>query len=265
MIDDPDFPDAASVGSEASQNDFLRARTDALDDGLFKLKGSEALAAAPVAERQLSDFRDGLLDRADDPDQRARLASDLDAHMAVARDDVARHVQRQTEAWDRAVRAERIGLLQDRARRDYDDQDKLALYGEAAASAGSEPDVARSSVWRSGIERALDLGEHDIAIDLHKNAVNRLTPDDAEALAPQIAIAGQMLKGRDYVQGLLPQPLPDTAEATQIVHGDATARNEVDWAHDPEQLATNQHLIDVQVGRHQRGLWQAQTERERAL
>lgn len=258
-----DLSDA--VASEAAQNAFLRGRADALDDGLFTLEGGAAVEAAPAAEGQLGDLRDVLLDRIDDPDQRARLASDLDAHMDVARSDIARHVGRQTKAWDRAVRAERVGLLQDRARRDYASGNKLALYGEAAATAGASPEAARSSVLRSGIEGALSDGQHGTAIDLHRNLIDQFTSDDAKALAPQMAVAAQMQTGRDYVEGVLPQPFPATAEATQVAHDDATARNAADWAHDPTQQATNQHLIDVQFGSHQRGLRQVDAQREQAL
>ena len=147
--DDPGLFDA--VGSEALQNEFMGARADALDDGLFTLTGGDAVAAAPEAGRRLSNLRDTLLDRADTPRQRAMLADTLNAHMDVARDDIARHVARQTKVWDEAVRAERVGLLQDRARRDYDDPDRVALRNQfrsmvqAARSArASAPESTRA-------------------------------------------------------------------------------------------------------------------------
>ena len=260
---DPGFGDA--VASEAAQNDFLRARAATLDDGLFKLSGGEAVAAAPAAVRKLEDMRDALVERVGNMRQQALLADDLDAHLALARDDIARHVAQQTKVWDQAVRAERIGLLQDQARRDWNDPDKLAPYGDAAASANDDdPDAARSSVWRSAIDAALTAGQHDAALDLGKDAEDHLTPDDGKALAPELAIAKQMQTGRDYVNGLLPQPRPVTLAATDTARQEALQRNAADWAQDAEQLATNRHLIDVQFGAHQRSLQQAEAQRAQA-
>ena len=255
-----------TVASESAQNDFLRARAAALDDGMFRLQGGEAVAAAPAAANGLQDLRDALLDRAGSVRQRALLAGDLDAHLELAQDVIARHVARQTQVWDQAVRAERIGLLQDQARRDWADPDKLALYGDAAASVGSDdPDAARSGVWRSAIDAALTQGQHGPALDLHEDAADHLTPEDAAALAPELAIAKQMQTGREYVAGLLPGPMPATPAKIQAAHDAATERNAADWADDPEQQATNQHLIDVEFGTQQRQLQQADIQRAQTV
>ncbi len=258
-----DFADA--VGSEAAQNDFLRARVGTLDEGLFKREGGDAIAEAPAAESRLATLRDVLVEQARSPDQRAMLGPDLDVHLELARDAIARHVDRQAEAWDHSVRAERIGLLQDRARRDWRNPEKLALYADAAASASDQPEATRSGLWRAAIDAALAAGQHGAALDLHKDAADHLTPQDADALVAELAIAAQMQKGRDYVADLLPQPMPATAAETQAAHDAASARNTADWSHDPEQQATNQHLIDVQFGRHQRGLSEADAARDRAV
>ncbi len=244
-MNDTDFVNPDAVGSEALQNAFLRARANALDDGLFRLKGAAAIAEAPAAEGRLGILRDALLEQAGSPDQRTILGPDLDTHLALARDEIARHVARATEAWDRDVRAERIRLLNDQARRDYADPEKLALYADAAASASARPDEARSGLWRAAIDAALTAGQHGTALDLHKNAQDRLTPEDSAALKPVMAIAAQMQKGRDYVAGLLPQPMPATFAETQAAREAASGRNTADWAHEPEQQATNQHLIDA--------------------
>ncbi|HZP98292.1 MAG TPA: hypothetical protein VFB13_02060 [Reyranella sp.] len=257
---------ADATGAEALQNDFLRGRAATLDDGLFQLEGGDAVAAAPGAARQLAGLRDQLLQRAGSAGQRAMLADDLDAHMDVAQDAIARHVARQAKVWDEAVRADRIGLLNDQARRDWDDPGKLALYGDAAASAsaGDDAATARSGVWRSAIDQALTQGQHGAAIDLHANAQDHLTPEDADALAPEIAIARQMQTGRAYVDGLV-QRLPDTLQAIGPAHADALSRNTVDWPDDAEQQATNRHLIDVLFGSRQRALQQAAGQRDQAV
>ncbi len=259
---------ADATGAEALQNDFLRGRAATLDDGLFQLEGGDAVAAAPGAARQLAGLRDQLLQRAGSAGQRAMLADDLDAHMDVAQDAIARHVARQAKVWDEKVRADRIGLLNDQARRDRDDPDKLALYGDAAASASAgddaAADAARSGVWRSAIDQALTQGQHGAAIDLHENAQDHLTPEDADTLAPEIAIARQMQTGRAYVDGLV-QRLPDTLPEIGPAHADALSRNTVDWPDDREQQATNRHLIDVLFGTHQRALQQAASQRDRAV
>ena len=237
---DPDPPFADAVGSEALQNDFLRGRNEVLDDGLFGLQGGEAVAGAPAAERRLGELRDGLIARAGSDRQRAMLADDLDAHMDVARDAIARHVAAQTKTWDRNVRADRVGLLQDLARREYDDPGHLPLYAEAAAgAAGERPDEARSGVWRSAIDGALDDGAHGAALELYERAREHLTADDETALRPQLAIARQMQQGWDYLAALLPLPMPATLAATDEALARTLELNDRDWAHDPEQLATN--------------------------
>ena len=263
LADDPGPSDATE--SEALQNDFIRARTAALDDGLFKLTGGEAVAAAPGAGRCLSDLRNSLVDSAANPSQRAMVASDLDAHMDVARNDIARHVASETKTWDRAVRAERVRLLRDRARRDYDDPARLALYADAAATAGAESEAARSSVWRAGIESALAKRAHGGALDLIDRAREHLTPHDAAVLAPQMALAAQQQTGQDYVEGLLPQPMPATPSETDRAYRQALQANAQAWSDDPAQLATNKHLLDVRFGTHQRELQQAKTGRDQAL
>jgi hypothetical protein len=244
------------TGVEALQNRFLRARADTLDEGLFRLRAGEALAAAPGAARHLVAVRDHLLGRAVTPRQRQLLAPQLDTHLALAHDDLARHVAREKGAWERGVRAERLALLRDQARRDWGDAGKLALYGDAAASAGEDPDAARSGIWRAAIDAALTAGAHEAALDLHDRAREHLVPADAEALDAEREIARQMLAARDYVATLLPQPLPGTPADLDQVHRLATAQNEADWPHDAGQQATNQHLIDVSVGTHHRDLQQ---------
>lgn len=263
MIDPTDFELSDGVASEAAQNQFMRARAAALDDGLFQLKGGDAVAAAPDAERRLSDLRDTLLDQAATPSQRALLAPDLDSHMDAARNDIARHVARETAAWDRDVRAKRVDLLQGRAWRDYDEPDRIALYAEAAASAGDPTEVARSSVWRSGIEGALSNGAHKAALDLIDHARQHLSPADAEMLAPQMVLAAQLLTGRNYVASLLPESMPATSAETDEAYRQALRANKEAWVDDPEQLATNKHLLDVRFGARQRDLHQAKADRDR--
>ena len=283
--DDPTVADEFAIRdtmrSEELQNDFMRRHEDVLD-GFRTLTGMDAVKATPDVEDHLSQYRDHLLDQTNNPNQRAMLADDLDAHMDVARSDIARHAGQQALAWERGVAQDRLDLLKRKAARDWADLARVEIYGDASETAAqararasgfpvgsdrakAQAALARSSLYRSAIAAALADGAHGPAIDLHGGLKDRLSEGDIASLGPEIAIAHEMYAAKDYVGRIVPSRLPATMDGAEGAHQAATQQNQADWPDNPRQLATNQHLIDIQFGRHKRGLDQIQIERNQGV
>ena len=206
--DDPTVADELSIRdamrSEELQNDFMRRHEDVLD-GFRRLNGMDAVNAAPDAEAVLSRHRDHLIEQADNPNQRRILADDLNAHIAVARGDIAHHAGRQALAWEQGVAQDRLDLLKQKAAENYADPSQLDIYVDASAmaargvaralgfpvasgQASMYAAAARSALYRSAIEAALGNDAHDAAVNLYSRLKGRLAPEDLASLDPEMAI-----------------------------------------------------------------------------
>jgi len=99
---------------ESELNRFIASKQDALfnnPDAFYRTQGSDAIHAAPVARKNLEQFRDNLLDGLANDYQRKRLGAALDAQMQLTRQQMARHVAEQSLVWQRQVALDRIDLL----------------------------------------------------------------------------------------------------------------------------------------------------------
>lgn len=292
---------------EALKNEFFGHEQEALHSGpeaLFGLGGEAAMQAVEPVLGGLRETGNAFLERTENPRQRALLAVAIDSSLAATHGEVARHVEREMQEWRKSTAQGRIDFLARQAALEHGDPDQVASYAGAVEAAargraeieghapGSEAAAAivasaRSSVYRSAIEGALDKGDIRSALGLFGRAEGALTPMDAKSLAPLIEGARERETAEDYVAtlpmtpddaasaglDLLPWSPDDAASAKvrllpmtpadaalvkiELLHEAATAKNAEDWADDDSQRATNQHLIDVRFGTQKREYMEA--------
>ena len=123
---------------EQALNRFIAGKQAALfeaPDAFYRRQGEDAIHAAPVAMQKLDDLRRGLLDTLGNDAQRERLRDALDAQAQLARAGMARHVDKQSLAWQRGVAQDRIALLAKEAALHHNDGALVDALGHAAASA----------------------------------------------------------------------------------------------------------------------------------
>src|SRR5690348_12972960 len=85
---------------EGQVNRFIAAQQDALHDApdaFLRRTGADAVEGAPGVIARLSQVRDTLLDQARDEHERAALGARLAANLAVAQNDIDRHVAEQRD------------------------------------------------------------------------------------------------------------------------------------------------------------------------
>ena len=281
---------------EALKNEFFGHEQEALHSGpeaMFGLRGEAAMQAVEPVLGGLRETGNAFLERTENPRQRALLAEATDTSLAATHGEVARHVEREMQAWRKTTAQGRIDFLARQAALEHGDPDQVASYAGAVEAAalgraeieGHTPDseeaaaikeTARSMVFRSAIEGALDKGDIRSALGLFGRAEGELTPADAKSLAPLIEGARERKTAEDYVATLLPMT-PADAERVKVellptspadaalseialLHEAATAKNAEDWADNDSQRATNQHLIDVRFGTQKREYIEAKAE-----
>jgi hypothetical protein len=291
-IDDPLYRREAATANatraEELNNDFIGRQREILQtgpDAFYRRQGRDAILAAPDVIGRLNAAQDEVLGRAETPSQRAMLSQILDNHMLVTHYGIGSHVGRQSLEWQKGVAQARLEQLHEQARQDYGDQDSIANYadaGEAAAQdhtrlSGLPPDSdetqaraagARSAIYRTAIESALEANDHSAASTLHEQAQGSLTPADAAVIEPQMKATAEVETARDYLGRIAPPSSEPAAnfDASRLMteadaaHQAATEQNNTDWADNPSQRATNQHHIDVQFGLQKRGIEQAKAQ-----
>jgi hypothetical protein len=167
------------------------------DDAFFRQRGDGAIRAAPEVDRMLQAMREATLAQAANDDQRQLLARRLDAQMRDASDVIGRHVAAQSLEWQRDTAAARQALIRTAFELEADDDDKLIGLADAYATAARElaridgaPDggaatvaEARSSIWRSAIDRRLAAEHGPQALALFDRVKSQLAEADRSALA----------------------------------------------------------------------------------
>jgi soluble lytic murein transglycosylase-like protein len=221
---------ADTTRAEEALNGFIAAKQHALfeaPDAFYRTQGSDAIHAAPAILDTLSKLRDDHLDGLANDAQRARLAPALDAHLDLARDDIARHVAEQSLAWQRRVAQDRIALLTKEAAYHHNDDDRIDAIGEAADSAARAharvgdgldqqaedvaAELARSGVLSSAIQARLNSGDLQGANALFTEAQDRLDPVHAAPLQGRLdAVFARPLPYRPSIDGadIKAVPLP---------------------------------------------------------
>jgi hypothetical protein len=104
-------------------------------DAFYRTEGEDAIHAAPVARKNLEQFRDNLLDGLANDYQRKRLGAALDAQIQLTRQQMARHVAEQSLVWQRQVALDRIDLLAKEAALHHSDDGLIDVLGTSAANA----------------------------------------------------------------------------------------------------------------------------------
>lgn len=209
---------ADNTRAEETLNGFIAAQQHALfeaPDAFFRTQGSDAIHAAPTILSTLAQLRDDSLDGLGNDAQRNRLAPSLDAHLALARDDVARHVADQSLAWQRQVAQDRIALLTKEAALHHNDDDRIAALGTAAENAarahariGDSPldpqaedaaaAVARSSVLNAA-QQARAANGRDPNIVLAQASSNQQPPNPSLSPAEASRQGGSLAAAADIV------------------------------------------------------------------
>ncbi len=221
---------ADSTRAEEALNGFLAAQQHAMfeaPDAFYRTQGSDAIHAAPGIGDTLSKLRDDALARLANDAQCNKLGSALDAHLQLARDDIARHVAEQSLAWQRKTAQDRVALLTKEAAYHHNDNGRLDALGAAAANAaraharvGDTPldqeaedagaATARSGVLGSAIQARLNRGDTEGANALFTRVGGQLDPEHATRLQ-QLIDAG-LVRVLPYSSS----PESSIIEATQL-------------------------------------------------
>jgi hypothetical protein len=157
---------ADNTYAEEALNGFIAAKQHALfeaPDAYYRTEGSDAIYSMPSILDALEKLRTTSLDGLANDAQRDRLAPALDAHLELARGDVARHVAEQSLAWQRQTALDRIALLTKEAAFHHNDDDRITALGIAAENA------ARAHA-RIG-DAPLDTAAEDAAAAAARNGV----------------------------------------------------------------------------------------------
>src|SRR5471032_1043748 len=266
------------------QNQFLDRQREILHtgpDAYLNKAGRDAVLAAPDALAQLEAARQETIGQAANKAQRRQLQTALGEHAITEHYRVGTHAGEQSLEWQKQTATERLNQLRQQAALDYADPGSIEAYGRASESAArerartmkfgkdsdeaqAEIDGARSSIWRSAIEAALDRMHTASAIALFQRAGDWLSPDDTTTLSPQIDAAKEHETGQDYLAKV---PIPDTHDlgALDAAYQAATAQNEADWPDNDSQRVTNQYFIDMAFAQRKRDATQAQNDFDRIV
>ena len=267
---------ANSTRAAELQNQFLDRQREILHtgpDAYLGKTGRDAVLAAPDVLAKLEAARQDTIGQAANEAQRRLLTSALGEHRITEHYRVGTHAGEQSLEWQKQTATERLNQLRQQASLDYTDPESIEAYGRASESAARERawtlrfgpksdetfrevEGARSAIWRSAIEAALGKFDTKSAIILYNRAADRMTPADADVLAPQVDAAKEHEAGQAYLANV---PIPDTRDLDELhaAHQAATAQNEADWPDNDGQRATNQHFIDVAFGQKKRDAVQA--------
>jgi hypothetical protein len=280
---DPGYWDEAnranSTRAAELQNQFLDRQRQILHtgpDAYLNKTGRDAVLGAPDALAQLEAARQETIGQAANDAQRRQLQTALGEHAITEHYRVGTHAGEQSLEWQKQTATERLNQLRQQAALDYADPGSIEAYSRASESAArerartlklgpdsdeaqAEVDGARSSVWRSAIDAALDRMHTTPAITLFQQAADRLSTQDSTALAPQIDAAKEHETGHDYLAKL---PIPDTRDLAELdaAYRAATAQNEADWPDNDSQRTVNQHFIDVTFGQKNADAAQAKAD-----
>jgi hypothetical protein len=194
---------------ESLLNGFIAAKHDALfiaPDAFQRRKSWDAVDGEPAIGQRLQELRTASLEQAVDDDERAALAARLDLQITDAMGSVRRHVASQVAVWRREVVDERQRLLKSATALEYDDDDKVAGFAEASATAAAErtridglaPDsaetaaailAARSGILRGAIDQRIANRKEATALALFERIKDRLSPADRQALEAPMHVA----------------------------------------------------------------------------
>src|SRR5471032_2445385 len=239
---------ANSTRAAELQNQFLDRQREILHtgpDAYLSKTGRDAVLAASDVLSQLEAARQDTIGQAANDAQRRLLKTALGEHAITEHYRVGTHAGEQSLEWQKQTATERLNQLRQQAALDYSDPGSIEVYARASESAArerartmkfgkdsdeaqAEVDSARSSIWRSAIEAALDKMHTSPAIALFEHAADRLSPPDATVLAPQIDAAKEHEAGQAYLANV---PMPDTRDLGELdaAHQAATIQNNADW------------------------------------
>jgi hypothetical protein len=287
----PEYAEADAVREQQLNDQYLAGQRQILNLGenaYYRQQGEAAIHAAPPALEALQQLKDDTLAQAGNDHQREALTKRLDWHHGEAARGISRHLAGQADAWRQAVTDNQVKTAEEEAAVNHNDPAKVDLFAAGAystrlRSAGQPPDSevtqasaaqARSSVYRRAIEAALATGDTRSAIGLYERAKDRLTAGDTGPMQGQIKAVTQREMAQVYLAGLpkaeSSQPsavfdAPKQLADADAAHRAATAQNDADWAHDPDQLAINQHYIDVQFGQQAQAIADAKAKLDYAV
>lgn len=159
--------------------------------------------------QQLAGFRDELLQQAPNDYQRRKLGPILEAHLASAKDEIARHVGRQQQVYEHSVHRSAIEVA---GREAISNPENLAaaalraadatraLYsGQAPEKVESETRRAQSWVVSGLITDRLDRGDR-AAVSLYRQHENRLDPGDRSALGAAVEMLSNSLDAAAWLR-----------------------------------------------------------------
>ena len=270
---------ADTTRAEQGLNRFLATKQNLLfeaPDAFYRTQGSDAIHAVPAILDTLSKLRDDHLAGLANDAQRNRLAPALDAHLDLARDDIARHVAEQSLAWQRRVAQDRIALLTKEAALHHNDDGLVDAIGHAAATAArahartgdASPDqeaedtaatTARSGILGAAIQARLDRGDTEGAKALFRQVQDQLDPAHAAPLQGQIDTVQRLTTAKDYADGVVSAVPAASSEEIDAQHQAALQQAEADHPDDPRQQTLAQHFLSQAFDGRRRELQQGDT------
>jgi hypothetical protein len=235
-------------------NQFITGVQQALrtgPDAYGKLEGADAIKGAGAVTQKLATFKDQLLEQAPNDYQRRKLAPILEAHLALAKDEIARHVGRQQQVYERRVHASAIEVA---GREAISNPENLGGAVARAADAtrtlhrAQPPEVVESEASRAESRVVSDLitdrltRDDPAAVALYRQHQSRLDPGDRSALGAAVATLSNSIDAAAWLRersATLNTPAPTGDAALDAVNA-ATAST----AEPPPVIASNGMLLD---------------------
>ncbi|MCW5737017.1 MAG: hypothetical protein KIS73_23025, partial [Enhydrobacter sp.] len=264
-------------------NRFITRMQDVLRTGpgaFHKLEGADAIKAAGATTETLKKFKAEIFGQTANGYQRSRLAPILDTHFASATEQIAWHVDRQQEVYDRNVASTSIAVAEREA---TSNPDNLAGAVTRAVGAvrvlhkGQPPEVieresrkAASQIVSSLIRDRLVRNDPS-AVGLYRQYEGRLDPTDRATLGTAVETLSNGVEAANWVRersASLPAPqdralTPTNSRASALLDEEGVAGhrqrldaiedrrralialNEQEFAASPARLRANRMAIDT--------------------
>ena len=203
-------------------NQFIAGMRQILRTGpeaYFNQTGADAIRGAGAATERLATLKEEVIGQAPNDYQRRKLAPILDAHLALGSEQIARHVDRQQQVYERNVHLASIEVAEQEAIGNPGNlagavtraaDATRALYGDQAPEVAEvEARKAASRVVASSIKERLTRNDR-AAVSLYRRYESRLDPQDRAALGAAVETLSNSVEATDWVRergAHLPAPI----------------------------------------------------------
>lgn len=191
-------------------------------DAFSKLKGEEAIKAAPAVTERLGKLREQLLGTASNDYQRRSLRTILDAQVNSSAETINKRVEREQEVYDKRVALTAIDTSATEAITNPDNLGPAVMRAEGAARSlfkGQAPEVIEAEARKAGSHVISSLIKDRIvrndpsAVGLFRQYESRLDAGDRLGLAASIETLSNTVAASDWVRARTAGPTGEQAKA----------------------------------------------------